>query len=154
MSQRINAAETARDIEADDPGHRLHLSVRHHFTPVFYLKAWASDGHVTRYYRPQKEVVPSPVAPKRTGFEPHLYTLHGVPPEQQDWLETQFLKPVDLRAAVARQLLLDGGLNRLTNEQRVDWARFMMSMQLRSPFSLNEVKLLADQLLRENLPTG
>jgi len=123
----------------------------HHFTPIFYLKEWAVDGRVTRYYRPKDVVVASRIAPKNTGYEDHLYTLHGVPPEQQEFLETQLFSPVDSRAAIVHQLLLSGNLVRLTNEQRADWARFMMSMQLRSPFSLSELQRLADQNLRMNL---
>jgi hypothetical protein len=57
-----------------------------------------------------------------------------MPPEQQEVLETQFFSPVDSRAAIAHKLLLAGQLKQLTNHQRVDWARFMMSMQLRSRF--------------------
>ncbi len=130
----------------------IHAPVSHHFTPVFYLKSWAAaDGRVTRYHRPYMDVVASPGAPKNTGNEDHLYTLHGVPQEQQAYLETAFFSPVDSRAAVVHRQLLTGKLNELTNEQRVDWARFMMSMQLRSPFSLGEVKRLADQNLRANL---
>jgi hypothetical protein len=116
----------------------------HHFVPAFYLGAWAGgDGRVTRYYRPHDEVVASPIAPKNTGYEDHLYTVKGVPPEQQQYLETQFFAPIDSRAAIAHRLLLEGKLNQLSNDQRVDWARFMMSMQLRSPFSLGEVSALA-----------
>jgi hypothetical protein len=125
--------------------------IRHHFTPVFYLNSWAIDDRVTRYYRPCSGVVVSPTAPKNTGYENHLYTFQGVSPEQQEILETQFFSPVDSSAAIAHKLLLAGCLNQLTNQQRADWARFMMSMQLRSPFALGEVKRLADQHLRANL---
>lgn len=128
--------------------------ISHHFTPVFYLKAWArSDGRVIRYYRPNDAVVASPISPKNTGYEEHLYSFEGLPPEVDpgEVLERDFFSPVDSRAAVAHQTLLGGGLNRLTNEQRADWARFMMSTQLRSPFALGELKRLADQNLRANL---
>jgi hypothetical protein len=126
--------------------------ISHHFVPVFYLKAWArADGRVTRYYRPQKDVVASAIAPKNTGYEDHLYTLQGVPPDQQAFLETNFFSPVDSAAAVAHQRLLAGELNDLKPQQRVDWARFMMSMQLRSPFSLGELQRLADYVMRPKL---
>lgn len=130
----------------------LNQPISHHFVPVFYLQAWAAaDGRVTRYYRPHKEVVVSPIGPKYTGYEDHLYTLQGLPPDQQAFLETNFFSPVDSAAAVAHQLLLAGKLNSLTNQQRVDWARFMMSMQLRSPFSLGELQRLADHVMRSKL---
>jgi hypothetical protein len=129
----------------------LHAPISHHFVPVFYLAAWESEHRVTRYYRPHYVVVASRIAPKNTGFEDHLYSLQGVAPEQQQWLETYFFAPVDSKAAIAHHLMLEGKLNALTNDQRVDWARFMMSMQLRSPFALAEVQRLADQNIRSNL---
>lgn len=128
------------------------IPIDHHFTPVFYLKAWAAaDGRLTRYSRPFDKVVPKSCAPSRTGSEPHLYTLRGVPLERQAALETEFFGPLDDRAAVARQMLRAGRLNDLTGDQRCEWARFMMSTTLRSPFSLGEVERLADQTVRANL---
>jgi hypothetical protein len=124
----------------------------HHFTPIFYLTAWAgADGRVIRYNRPRDMVEAKPRPLRRTGSAEHLYTLQGVPPERQAMIETEFFKPVDDRAAVAHRLLLDGKLNALTVEQRSDWARFMMSMQLRSPFSLGELERLADKVMRETM---
>jgi hypothetical protein len=96
-------------------------------------------------------VVASPIGPEYTGYEDHLYTLQGVPREQQAFLETNFFSPVDNAAAAAHQLLLEGKLNNLTNQQRVDWARFMVSMQHRSPHSLTELQNLTDHVMRSNL---
>ena len=106
---------------------------------------------MTRYYRPKDIVVAPPIAPKNTAIRTILHTLQGVSLEQQDLLETLIFFAHRLDAVVAHKLLLAGGLNRLTNQQRVDWARFMMSMQLRSPFSLGEVKRLTYENLRANL---
>lgn len=128
------------------------IPVDHHYTPIFYLKAWAREGRrVTRYSRPFDKVVAKSCAPSRTGSAPDLYTLKGVPPERQAALETDFFSPIDSKGAIAHRMLLDGRLNELTGDQRCDWARFMMSMTLRSPFSLGEVRRLADQTVREKL---
>ncbi len=129
----------------------LQPPISHHFAPVFYMSPWAVDHRVMRYHRPHGPAVASRIAPKHTGYEDYLYTLQGVPPEQQQWLETYFFSPVDSRAAIAHQLMLDGKLNRMTNDHRVNWARFMMSMQLRGPFSLGEVQRLAEQNMRKQL---
>jgi hypothetical protein len=48
--------------------------VRHHFTPVFYLGAWAVRGRITRYYRPKDVVVASPIAPKTPAMRT-IFTL-------------------------------------------------------------------------------
>ena len=128
------------------------IPIDHHFTPVFYLKAWAGlDGRLIRHSRPLDKVVAKSCAPSRTGSEAHLYTLQGVPPERQAALETAFFRPIDDQAAVAHQILRAGRLNDLSGDQRCQWARFMMSMTLRSPFSLGEVERLVDQTVRANL---
>jgi hypothetical protein len=128
--------------------------VDHHFVPIFYLKAWAVDGRVERYSRPRDIVVAKSNSPKRTGSEAHLYTLRGVAPERQAAIETQFFQPVDDKAAVAHRILLAGGLKALTLLQRIEWARFMMSMQYRSPWSLGELARLCDKIMRENMGGG
>jgi hypothetical protein len=128
------------------------IPINHHFTPIFYLNAWAdADGRVTRYSRPVDVAVTKPCAPSRTGSAAHLYTLRGVQPERRAALETEFFKPVDTKAAEAHRILLAGGLNKLTHDQRCDWARFMMSMTLRSPFSLGELDNLVGQTLRSTM---
>jgi hypothetical protein len=54
--------------------------INHHYLPVFYLRQWRNaNGKVIRYHRPYKDVVASPIAPNNTGYEPGLYTLHGLP---------------------------------------------------------------------------
>lgn len=142
-------------LEVLDHQHRIPMTAQipidHHFTPVFYLNAWTTDGRLIRYSRPYDKVVAKSCAPRRTGSEAHLYTLRGVPLERQAALETEFFQPIDDQAAIVHQMLRAGRLNDLTGDQRCHWARFMMSTTLRSPFSLAEVERLADQTVRANL---
>ena len=126
--------------------------IDHHYLPIFYQAAWADGaGRVTRYSRPRDKVVAKSCSPRRTGSQDHLYTHFGVPPERAADLETVFFAPVDSEGAVAHQRLLTGGVAALSPDQRVNWARFMMSTQLRSPFSLGELWRLADHNLRNNM---
>jgi Protein of unknown function (DUF4238) len=127
--------------------------IKNHHTPVFHLKAWARDGRVVRYFRPHNEVKAAAISPKNTGFEDNLYAFQGVSPEHTQLLEREFFAPVDSRAAVVHRLLVDGKLRSLTNAQRVDWARFMLSTQLRNPFALEEVKRLTLQTMLANMGT-
>jgi hypothetical protein len=138
--------------QKDGTAMTVHAPVSHHFNPQFYLGAWAGDdGKVTRYSRPYRDVVAKRVSPRGIGREDHLYSVQGMPPGQQAYIETHFFSPVDSKGAVAHQVLLAGGLNRLTPQQREDWTRFMMSMQNRNPFALQELRRLAEQVLRKNL---
>jgi len=123
--------------------------IDHHFMPIFYQSAWAEqDGRVIRYSRPRDKVVAKSCDPTRTGSEKFLYSHHGVPPEHRAYLETQFFSPVDSNAAVAHAILIEKGVAGLSPDQRVHWARYMMSTQLRHPFALAELWRLADQNLR------
>jgi len=112
--------------------------VRHHYLPVFYLQQWCDvAGKIVRYYRPNREVVASPIAPENTGYEPHLYALDGYPAEQRQWIEKHFMGPaVDDPASKALRVLLASNLPMLAPEMRVDWTRFLMSLTLRDPESV------------------
>jgi hypothetical protein len=125
---------------------------RHHFIPQFYLRAWArGDGRLTWFYRPHSKVEAVSRYPKAVGFDTNLYAYEGVPEDKRQILEKELFHPVDTHAAETHKLLLGGKLNALSNENRVHWARFLLSTQLRTPFGLQELKRLADQTLRANL---
>jgi hypothetical protein len=125
---------------------------KHHFVPVFYLRAWAgADRQLVRLHRPYSPVVWDRKFPDAIGYEPHLYAFEGVPLEFRQTLEKEFFHPVDTKAAETHRLLLAGQLNALTNDQRVHWARFMLSMQGRSPFGLLELKRMVEHIMLANM---
>jgi hypothetical protein len=109
--------------------------INHHYIPVFYLRQWCdAAGKVTRYYRPNVEVVASPITPENTGYEPHLYTLDGYPADQKQWIEKHYMGPaVDDPASKALQTLLAADIPNLTAEKKIGWTRFLMSLSLRDP---------------------
>jgi Protein of unknown function (DUF4238) len=131
--------------------------VKHHYNPQFYLRQWTgSDGRLSRYHRPRKEVVVPRLSPEYTGFEDYLYTTgwSSRPPI----IEKAFFSEVDNEAAP----ILDGLIRRgpglivlgphdLDSEQRSDWTRFMQSLQLRGPHSLSEIKTVLDRSVRKNI---
>jgi hypothetical protein len=123
---------------------------RHHYLPVFYLSQWAgSDGRVVRYHRPNGPTVFSRLSPDHTGFEEGLYALDGAANAQM--IETAFFSPIDNAAAPILGRLIARGPADLSGEQRILWARFVMSLQLRSPQSVAEVKTVADRIIRANI---
>lgn len=124
--------------------------INHHYLPIFYQDGWATSGRVIRYYRPHEAVVASPTGVKYTGCEEYLYSMHGLPSGTNQALETQFFSPIDSMAATSLQKLLAGGLNQMTNDDRVNWTRFMLSTQLRNPHGLDELKQAVDKIVREN----
>ena len=82
--------------------------INHHYLPVFYLRQWCSANRkVVRNHRPYKDVVASPIAPDKTGYEPFLYTLLGYPPGKEQVIETEFMGPhVDEPASRAWKILI------------------------------------------------
>jgi len=127
--------------------------IDHHYLPVFYLRQWCnSEGRLFRYHRPHHRVVASSITPKSTGYEPSLYTLEDYPPEQRQVIEKQFMGPiVDDPASKALKILIERDRQKMTEEMRVAWTRFLMSMRLRDPHTLSEVTALARQIVKTNL---
>jgi hypothetical protein len=124
--------------------------IRHHYVPVFYLRKWTGpDGRLFRYHRPHQVTVVSRLRPEHTGFEEQLYSLSGSNNEQM--IETDFFSPVDNAAAPILERLISHGPGELDSQARSHWTRFIMSLQLRSPQSLAEVKEFSDQNIRETI---
>jgi hypothetical protein len=124
--------------------------INHHYLPEFYLRRWTrNDGRLSRYYRPFNATVVSHLKPKYTGFEEFLYTLHGAVDAQM--LETTFFSPIDDAAAPILERLIARGPSGVDNKQRSDWTRFIMSLQLRGPHSLAEIKAFLDCHARINI---
>src|SRR5215469_10644935 len=128
--------------------------IDHHFLPVFYLCRWCNAKcKVIRYYRPYKDVVASPIAPRNTGYEPGLYTLFGYPPEQAQMIETEFMGPhIDTPASSALKILLARDSSRMTEDVRVSWTRFLIAMRFRDPHSVAELGTQAANLLKDDDP--
>lgn len=109
---------------------------KHHYIPVFYLKAWTgADGRLCEFSRPFKEVKALRKSPSATGFVRGLYNIPGLAPDKTGALETNFLSLADDWAARAHRILL-------TSDRKVDfpdlrtragWARFIYSLVLRTP---------------------
>ena len=123
---------------------------RHHYLPVFYLRRWVgSHGKVCRYYRPQVRVVASDVGPDFTGYEEGLYQLDGTADPQM--IETKFFRDVDNNAAPALERMLRAGPGALGEDERRSWTLFLMSMLIRSPYSLREIGSVMNGVFRANL---
>ncbi len=122
---------------------------KHHYNPVFYLKKWTGeDGRLVRYHRPYDKTVVSRLNPSYTGFEYRLYTLDGASADSCQLIEKDFFSPIDNAAAPILEHLIAHDPGDLDSEQRSFWTRFIMSLQLRGPQSLAEIKAVNDRSLR------
>ncbi|MBL6957976.1 MAG: DUF4238 domain-containing protein [Rhodospirillales bacterium] len=119
--------------------------MKHHYVPQFLLRAWASgsfDGKVEGFRLDLNGFPSSRRAPKSTGYEDDLYALSKpvVAGMEKQAIEIIFFKQVDNLAARAHQKLVECGLRSLTNEEKSDWVRFLMSLRVRQPDIIQKLK--------------
>jgi uncharacterized protein DUF4238 len=108
---------------------------KHHYIPAFYLKRWVgSDGKVTEFTKPYRDIVVKPIMPERTGYQERRYELMGYEPELAQQVEEKFFKPIDTWASNALDMLERYGHNAAWNsDRRSAWTRFILSLLLRCP---------------------
>ena len=117
------------------------MDQKHHFIPVFYLKRWGNaDGRLCEFRRPHKLVVPRRTHPDGTGYVRGLYTLEGLAPGRENIVETQFLKSIDNAASKALAGMMEGQEFSEPTEMKTAWSRFLMSLLVRHPEALSEIK--------------
>jgi len=92
------------------------------------------------FSRPYDRVKPSRKHPNATGYSIDLYTEAALKPEQRTHLEDKFLKLLDNRACDALRMIVTDDIDGLTPKQRIDWARFILSMMQRSPSKIAELR--------------
>jgi hypothetical protein len=127
--------------------------IKHHFSPVFYLSGWcdSTTGQLIAYSRPYKDVIAKSVHPAATGYKPSLYTMEGLPDDQKQTIEKDYMAPkVDDPAAKAL-LLLGTDTSALTEALRGAWTRFMIASLLRRPAGVAEIGETFKSTLRQNL---
>lgn len=130
--------------------------MRHHYVPQFLLNAWgktSSDGKV-EVFRLDIEGIPSSRrGAKYTGYEKDLYALSvsEVGGMEKQAIETQFLRHVDDLAAQVRLKLDEEGLSSLSLDELTSWVRFLMSLRIRQPELVSQLKEEAAILFREKL---
>lgn len=130
--------------------------MRHHYVPEFLQKPWTenSPNGKLKVFRLDIQGIPSkPHTPKHTGFDHDLYALtqEKVAGMEKQAVEKNFLRIIDNNAARVRVKLEKAGLKSLTTEDRMDWARFLMSLRLRQPDIVETIKRESAQHLKDTL---
>lgn len=125
---------------------------RHHYIPQFYTKQWlANDGCLCEISRPDgKTTKPRRTSPKGTGYEYDLYRLQHVKEELSQHTEASFFKIVDNDGARALRKLQPGLVDQLTADERADWARFVLSLMIRTPRDIAALREAWSWALRNN----
>lgn len=127
---------------------------KHHFVPVFYLKQWAgADEQICEYRRRHHGVLPKRIFPDATGYVHGLYSVPGLPKENEQYVEKRFMARVDNDAALALQWMLDETepARELPDRLKVRWAQFVYSMTFRAPNVIERMKRTMEERVAEGV---
>lgn len=128
----------------------------HHYVPQFLLQPWSvgsADGRLETFRLDLPNLPSKRLTTRATGFEPDLYALSKpvVAGMEQQAIEKNLLRIVDNSGAIARRKLDLEGLHSLTDQQRIDWVRFLMSLRVRRPQIVEKLKREGAEMLRKHL---
>jgi hypothetical protein len=116
---------------------------RHHFVPQFLLRRWATDGRFFAYHwsdAANRVIENARALVTSACMVRDLNTFFGVPRHDRDYPEVKFFTPkVDTPAANALDLMFKKGVGALSPQQRLDWARLLVSLGVRTPETLREM---------------
>ncbi|NKM26961.1 DUF4238 domain-containing protein [Rhizobium laguerreae] len=127
--------------------------LKSHYIPQFYLKPWeGADGKLEVFLRRSDGfLISKRLHRKATGYAVDLYKLPGVSPTDEHKMETAFMAPVDDEAVHARDMLL-GAITPTDLRTRHAWARFVLSLMIRSPEEVAEFKKSYTNLIMTSQP--
>lgn len=118
---------------------------RHHYVPRFLLRQWARrDIHgqmkiLAHYWddrRDQMRIFPG--GENQFCYREDLFTLNGNA-LGVDALERVFFKSIDDLGAAAHRKLVQSGVGHLTNDERSDFIRLILSMDARRPSTVDKL---------------
>jgi hypothetical protein len=127
---------------------------KHHYIPVFYLKQWTgADGRLCEFSKPRDQVKARRVHPDATGYVHGLNRIPGLPAHEADFLESYFFRIADNFASLALRILLSGGpvLN-FSQDVKSGWSRFITSLVMRNPESVERSMAAARALYQQARP--
>jgi hypothetical protein len=125
----------------------------HHYIPVFYLKQWRGQNKkLIEYTVKHGKLIAKPVGAKGTGFQTDLYAFPELPPDMAQHIEDVFLKYADNTASNAMQMHL-AGQDIWTNELRSGWSRFLISLIIRHPDVMVDLRAATAKSWRDTGPS-
>jgi hypothetical protein len=121
--------------------------LNHHFIPAFFLMQWA-DVHekLIEYTIKNGKLVPKPIGPRATGYEPQLYSFPELPPDAAQFLEQVFFDYADRVASDALKNHLAKTPAPWTTELISAWSRFVIALHLRHPDAMPEFREAAKSI--------
>jgi hypothetical protein len=105
------------------------------------------------FYLTERGVQPARRSTKSTGYGDDMLSLtrDSVAQMPKYAIEEIVLKQVDQEATLVRDKLLDHGLTRLDHDERCAWVRFIMSLRIRQPDIVADLRQQSATELRRNM---
>lgn len=129
--------------------------MRNHYVPQFLQRPWTTGpkGELISYHLRDGRVHATPKVPKSVGYQNDMLSLtrDQIAGMDRHAIEEVVLKQVDNDAAKVWAKLRDRKLATLTARDRCDWVRFLMSLRLRAPHMVNQLKTESRVELRRSL---
>lgn len=124
---------------------------RHHYIPEFYQRKWiGEDKQVERYERINGAVIRRRVFPSAAGFQEDLYRHPRA--EMDEWdaqaLEWAIFKKVDDAGAKSLEAMISDRAALRDNLVRSNWAVFLRTMLMRTPYQMTGVLASLEQIWR------
>jgi hypothetical protein len=91
------------------------------------------------------------VNPKSAASSLHLFSLEDVSETERETIEREIWKFIDDTAAPIHKALLDRKPELLTDVERLIWTKFLISIRLRNPSFISDLKIAGTKELKKRL---
>ena len=126
----------------------------HHYVPVFLLKKWQSsaDRKLSCFHWVQGRLLVERYKAKSVAKQQGLYRLAGRRTGHENAVERDYLGPeVDSPAAEAHRAIVERGVRALDHQGKTHWSRFLVSLLLRTPGKVQEIRRRGRETLTASL---
>jgi len=130
------------------------LPAHHHYVPAFLLREWESgpDNRLTAYWWENKKFLVDRHKAKYVARQKHLYSLKKGNGDWDVGVEKNFMGPkLDDPAGAVHKMILAGKLPTLSAQDASKWSRFLVSLLLRLPHVIKDIKQKGADALREQI---
>lgn len=128
---------------------------QHHYVPRFLLEQWQTppDNKLSHFERTYGQFIHNRYKAKSVAKTEHLYSIEKLRDMAPNvGIEEKFFGPiVDDPASVAHKLILKLGVRALNDENKYSWSRFLVSLLLRTPLMVEEIRERGRKVLTKGL---
>ena len=123
----------------------------HHYVPIFYTSNWINKNGKILYYKfvHINKIVCGEITPENTGFEPDLYAKENTTDDDKHSIEEKCYKEIDDKGAKSLSKITYGEINKLSDNDKMDWSRFVVSMMTRHKDMVKNATQLGKEIIHK-----